>query len=123
MSKKANHTSDPISSPEIAIDDLEDESHERKSIGYKIRSSVLLLISFLLASIYITGHLVFSDAAFKASDTTSYLVPYVTRADQTAGDSSDGEPSVEAATNTYCGNPFFGFDGIFWKAGGSPILH
>ena len=64
---------------------------------------------------YITGDLVFSDAAYKSSEATSYLVPYKCD-DPVIDEGSNDEPSDKAAAKAYCGVPFFGFDGIFWRA-------
>ena len=41
---------------------------KRKTIGLKLSLTLRLLAAFLLAMTYIAGDLVFSDAAFKASD-------------------------------------------------------
>lgn len=88
---------------------------KRKTIGLKLSLTLRLLAAFLLAMTYIAGDLVFSDAAFKASEGTSYLVPYV-GANSANGTLSVGELTVDEAATTYCASPFFGFDSIYWRA-------
>ena len=88
---------------------------KRKTIGLKLSLTLRLLAAFLLAMTYIAGDLVFSDAAFKASEGTSYLVPYV-GAHSANGTLSVGELTVDEAAATYCASPFFGFDSIYWRA-------
>ena len=94
------------------------QKKKNKTLGYRLRGTVLLVGVFCLALAYIAGDLVFSDAAFKASGATSYLVPYVGKS--TAANASDpaepAEPAAAAAAAAYCASPFYSFDSIFWRA-------
>ena len=89
-------------------DDTKPRRAQHRSVCSRLRQSIVFVFPFCIAMFYIAGDLVFSDAAFKASEVSSLLVPYI-------GLSTVNPAESSAEALTYCDNPYFGHESIYWQ--------